>query len=121
MEVVSAVELSGGLYNNTYRVEIGEDRPVILRVAPEPGRQSRVERALMRNEHTSLPFFAPIAAMMPRTLFVDWTREIVGRDYLVQTMLDGGCPHRLACLPIPGRSGRRSIASSGRWPREFTR
>jgi hypothetical protein len=94
MEVVSAVELGGGLYNNTYRVEIGEDRPVILRVAPEPGRQSRIERALMRNEHASLPFFAPIAAMMPRTLFVDWTREILGRDYLWQTMLDG--------MPAPG-------------------
>lgn len=43
----------------------------------KPGRQSRSERALMRNEHTSLPFFAPIAAMMPRTLFMDWTRKIV--------------------------------------------
>ncbi len=102
IEVVSAVELGGGLYNNTYRVEIGEGRPVILRVAPEPGRQSRIERALMRNEHASLPFFAPIAAMMPRTLFVDWTREIVGRDYLCQTMLDGvPAPDALTGYPRP--------------------
>jgi aminoglycoside phosphotransferase (APT) family kinase protein len=88
-EVVSAVELGGGLYNNTYRVDIDADRPVILRVAPEPRRQYRIERALMRNEYVSLPFFAPIAAMMPRTLFADWTHELVGRDYVWQSMLDG--------------------------------
>jgi aminoglycoside phosphotransferase (APT) family kinase protein len=88
-EVLSAVELGGGLYNTTFRVEVAGRPPVILRIAPEPARQSRIERALMRNEHASLPFFAPIAAMMPRTLFADWTHEILGRDHLWQTMLDG--------------------------------
>ncbi len=101
-EVISAVEVGGGLYNNTYQVEIAGGRPVILRVAPEPGRQSRIERALMRNEHASLPFFAPIAAMMPRTLFADWTREIADRDYLWQTMLDGvPAPDGLTAYPRP--------------------
>jgi aminoglycoside phosphotransferase (APT) family kinase protein len=87
--VASVVELGGGLYNNTYRVRTGDDRVVVLRVAPEVARQSRIERALMRNEHASLPFFAPVAAMMPRTLFADWTHEVVGRDYVFQSMLDG--------------------------------
>jgi aminoglycoside phosphotransferase (APT) family kinase protein len=89
MEAKAATELSGGLYNNTYRVELGDGREVILRVAPELERQSRLERRLMRNEHVSLPFFAPIASMMPRTLFADWTHEIVRRDYVWQTVLDG--------------------------------
>lgn len=87
--VVSAVELGGGLYNTTYRVDLDDGRRVILRIAPAPDRQCRIERALMRNEHVSLPFFAPIAAMMPRTLFADWTHEVVGRDVVWQTMLDG--------------------------------
>lgn len=40
--------------------------------------------------------------MMPRTLFVDWTREIVGRDYLWQTMLDGlPAPDGLAAYHQP--------------------
>lgn len=94
-DVVSAVELGNGMYNNTYRVDIGENRPVILRVAPEPGHQYRIERELMRNEHASVPFLAPIAPMIPRTLAADFTREIIGRDYLFQTMLDG----------IPGPEG----------------
>lgn len=87
--VCSAVELGNGMYNNTYRVDIGEDRPVILRVAPEPARQYRIERHLMRNEYASAPYLAPIAPMIPRTLAADFTQEIIGRDYLFQTMLDG--------------------------------
>ncbi|HEX5402256.1 MAG TPA: aminoglycoside phosphotransferase family protein [Pseudonocardiaceae bacterium] len=88
-DVVSAIEFTGGSYNNTYRVDIGADRPVILRVAPAPERQSRIERELMRNEHAALPFYAPVSAMMPRTLCTDWTRDIAGRDYMWQTMLGG--------------------------------
>ena len=89
VRVRSAVELGNGMYNNTYRVDVGEERPVILRVAPEPARQYRIERGLMRNEYASIPFLAPIAPMIPRTLAADFTHEIIGRDYLFQTMLDG--------------------------------
>lgn len=89
VDVVSAVEIGDGGYNNTYRIEFGDGEPVILRVAPEPHRQYRIERELMRNEHAALPYFAPLAAMMPRTLFADWTRDVAGRDYIVQTLLPG--------------------------------
>lgn len=89
VDVVSAVEIGDGSYNNTYRIEFGDLEPVILRVAPEPARQYRIERELMRNEHAALPYFAPIAAMMPRTLCADWTRDVAGRDYVVQTLLPG--------------------------------
>lgn len=89
VRVVSTVELGNGMYNNTYRVDVGEDRLVILRVAPEPARQYRIERELMRNEYASVPFLAPIAPMIPRTIAADFTHEIIGRDYLFQTLLDG--------------------------------
>lgn len=89
VRVRSAVELGNGMYNNTYRVDVGEERAVILRVAPEPARQYRIERGLMRNEYASIPFLAPIAPMIPRTLAADFTHEIIGRDYLFQTMLEG--------------------------------
>ncbi|MGH3991874.1 MAG: phosphotransferase family protein, partial [Pseudonocardiaceae bacterium] len=102
VQVASAVELGNGMYNNTYRVDIGENRPVILRVAPEPARQYRIERGLMRNEHASVPFLAPIAPMIPRTLAADFTREIIGRDYLFQTMLDGvPAPEGIGQYPRP--------------------
>ncbi|HEY0804522.1 MAG TPA: aminoglycoside phosphotransferase family protein [Pseudonocardiaceae bacterium] len=105
-EIVSAEELAGGRYNTTYRVDIGHDRPVILRIAPPAERQGRIEHALMRNEHASLPYFAPIAAMMPRTLAVDWTHDLIGRDYVWQTMLDGEpAVHRLRDYPRPTWAG----------------
>ncbi|MEV6607681.1 aminoglycoside phosphotransferase family protein [Kutzneria sp. NPDC051319] len=85
-EPVSAVELGGGSFNTTYRVDLGGET-VILRVAP--ARSYRIERDFMRHEHASLPFFAPIADLMPRTLFVDFTHDLVPRDYTFQTMLGG--------------------------------
>jgi aminoglycoside phosphotransferase (APT) family kinase protein len=100
--LVSAVELGGGCYNTTYRVTLaGADQPVILRVAPAPGRQFRVERELMRAEHAVLPFLSPIAPLIPRTLAADFTHEVIGRDYLFQTMLDG----------VPGPEGIASYPS----------
>lgn len=102
VRVVSAVELGIGMYNSTYRVDIGAGSPVILRVAPEPARQFRVERELMRNEHASVPYLAPIAPLMPRTLAIDFTHEVIGRDYMFQTMLDGvPAPDGLAAYPRP--------------------
>src|SRR5690606_33381715 len=50
-DAVSAAELGLGMYNTTYKVMIeGRERPVVMRFAPEPGRQARSERELMRNE-----------------------------------------------------------------------
>lgn len=100
VRVKSAVESGHGMYNSTYRVDIGAEHQVILRVAPEPSRQSRTERELMRNEHASVPYLAPIAALMPHTLAVDFTHELIGRDYLFQTMLPGvPAPDGLTAYP----------------------
>ena len=99
---VSVIELGYGAFNSTYRVDLGNDRPVILRVAPEPSRQSRAEGSLMRNEHASVPYLAPITTLIPRTLAVDFTHEIIRRDYLFQTLLDGvPAPDGLAAYPRP--------------------
>ncbi len=56
----------------------------------------------MRNEHASVPYLAPIAALMPSTLAADFTHQIIGRDYLFQTLLDGiSAPDGLAAYPRP--------------------
>ncbi|MDX3096588.1 aminoglycoside phosphotransferase family protein [Streptomyces sp. ME19-03-3] len=88
-EVLSAIELGDGYYNNTYRVDIGQDRPVILRVAPEPSRQAQTDPELMRNEYASVPYLTPVAGLLPRILAVDFTHLVIGRDHLFQTLLDG--------------------------------
>ncbi|KIH97653.1 aminoglycoside phosphotransferase [Streptomonospora alba] len=96
----AAVELGGGMYNTTYRLETDGTAPVILRVAPEPARQNRSERRLMRNEYASLPFLAPIAHLMPQVVAADFTHELVARDYLLQTVVPGvPAPEHLGTYP----------------------
>lgn len=107
VRVRGAVEFGLGSYNSTFRVDVvdmidGPERPVVLRVAPEQARRYRSEWEFMRNEHASLPFLAPIAALLPRTLAIDFTHGIVGRDYVFQTMLGGvPAPEGLAAYPRP--------------------
>ncbi len=98
---VSAVELGTGMYNNVYRVMVaGQERPVILRVAPEPARQFRSERQLMRNEYASVPYLAVIAPLMPLVIAADWSHEVIGRDWMVQSLLGGvPAPERLGDYP----------------------
>jgi aminoglycoside phosphotransferase (APT) family kinase protein len=35
------------------------------------------------------PYFAPVAARMPKTLMVDFTHQLIDRDYMFQTFLEG--------------------------------
>ncbi|MGW8700677.1 phosphotransferase family protein [Streptomyces eurythermus] len=99
--VVSAVELGAGMYNNVYRVRLaGWDRPVVLRVAPEERRQLRSERHLMRDEFACQPWLVPIAHLMPRVIAADWTGQVIGRDWMMQTHLDGvPAPKHLGSYP----------------------
>jgi aminoglycoside phosphotransferase (APT) family kinase protein len=106
-EALAAAELGLGMYNNTYRLEVkGQSRPVVLRVAPAPQRQFRSERELMRNEYATVPWLASLAALMPRVVAADWTHEVVGRDYLVQTFLHGlPAPEHLGSYPRSAWAG----------------
>ena len=107
-EVASAVELGDGTYNSTYRVELDSGDEFILRVAPEPGRQFRAERDFMRSEHAAAPYFAPIAALLPRTLAVDFTHDLVDRDYMFQSVVPG----------VPAHVGLKNY-SRARWTSFF--
>ncbi|MFF9352691.1 phosphotransferase family protein [Streptomyces sp. NPDC014734] len=98
---VSAVELGTGMYSNVYRVDLaGREQPVVLRIAPEEERQFRSERHMMRNEFASLPWLAVIAPLMPQVLAADWSHEVIGRDWMIQTHLDGvPAPEHLGAYP----------------------
>jgi aminoglycoside phosphotransferase (APT) family kinase protein len=97
VQVTSAVELGGGMYNTTYRIIAeGLPEPVILRIAPAPEQQFVSERELMRNEYVTVPYLSTVASLVPRVLFADWSQEIIGRDWIVQSHLTGApAPERL--------------------------
>lgn len=83
-------ELSGGTFNETYLVEIPEKEKWVLKIAPPPTENTYWDDvALMRREHDSSPFFASIAPLLPKTVFADFTHQIIGRDFIVQTFIEG--------------------------------
>jgi aminoglycoside phosphotransferase (APT) family kinase protein len=97
------------MYNNTYRIHVaGDVRPLVLRVAPEPERQFRSEWQLMRNEYASVPWLTVLNPLMPRVIGADWSHRVVGRDFMVQSYLDG--------VPAPERLGEYPRAM---WPGLF--
>jgi aminoglycoside phosphotransferase (APT) family kinase protein len=89
-EIEAVQELGGGEYNNTYLITFVDAMKVILRVAPAPdGLLPGRGIGLMRNEHYFQPFFAPLAALMPKTLLADFTHQLIDRDYMFQTFMEG--------------------------------
>jgi aminoglycoside phosphotransferase (APT) family kinase protein len=106
-KLVSAVELGLGSYNNTYRLTLaGHDQPVILRVAPASAERFSSELNFMRTEYASMPWLAVIAPLLPRVLAADWSHDVIDRDWMIQTLLDGvPAPDGLAIYPRPMWAG----------------
>ncbi|TDW81001.1 phosphotransferase family protein [Kribbella sp. VKM Ac-2566] len=103
---VRAVELGYGGYNSVYRVDVaGRNDPVILRAAPQEAVQFGSELHLMRNEYATVPWLAAMAPLMPQVLAVDWSHDIVDRDWMIQTCLAGiPAPEQLGRYPRSGRT-----------------
>jgi aminoglycoside phosphotransferase (APT) family kinase protein len=99
----AVAQLPGGTYNTTFRVELAGRAPVVLRIAPEPAGQFRIERTLMRNEVAAVPFLEPIAGLMPKVLAMDFSHQLVDCDYLFQEFLPGvAAATALASYPDTG-------------------
>ncbi|MFF9819736.1 hypothetical protein [Streptomyces sp. NPDC014006] len=43
----------------------------------------------MRSEYVTVPYLSPIADLAPRVLFADWSQEVIGRNWMVQSHLAG--------------------------------
>jgi aminoglycoside phosphotransferase (APT) family kinase protein len=89
-KVVAAQELGNGEYNNVYLLEFANRDAVILRVAPQATEQGLwLEHSFMRREHILQPYFAPIAPLLPKILMIDFTHQLIERDYMFQTYMPG--------------------------------
>ncbi|MEM5774381.1 MAG: aminoglycoside phosphotransferase family protein [Anaerolineaceae bacterium] len=87
---VSAVELTGGTQNETWLLEFATGSRAVLRAAPLPDAPTGWDdRLLLRREVSIYPDFQPLHSLMPRLLAVDFSHEILPRDYLLQTCLPG--------------------------------
>lgn len=99
--------LGGGTFNLVYRIELdtqlgtksniaGETgNTVVLRVAP-PSTGANLttppywdDVALMRRAYAVQPHLAAMGHLIPPLLFVDFTHQIIGRDYMFQAYCAG--------------------------------
>jgi aminoglycoside phosphotransferase (APT) family kinase protein len=93
--VGSAAELGWGSYNTAFRIGLAGGSTVVLRIAPRPGLQMRSERHWLRSEYAAAAWLTGLGPLVPRVLGADFTHQVIGRDYLVQSFLPG--------VPVPER------------------
>ena len=89
-QIESFRELSGGTFNTAYLITFTDRSKAVLRVAPPQTTETAWEDALlMRAEHAMQPYFAAVATLMPKALLVDFTHQLLDRDYMFQTFIEG--------------------------------
>ncbi len=90
VKIQSIREVGGGTFNETYLIKFPGRNKAILRVAPALSPDLFWDDvALMHREHAMLPFFASIAPLLPKVLLTDFTHQLIGRDYMFQTVIEG--------------------------------
>lgn len=83
-------QITGGTFNQVYRITLAGQPDVILRVAPpRSAKQPWNETDLMRCEYHIQPYFASIADLMPEIVFVDFTHQVINRDFMFQSFIQG--------------------------------
>ncbi len=89
-DISTVQELSSGMFNNAYLIKYNNNDAQILRIGPD--RSVYVfsnERLLLRRENTIEPYFECIQAIIPQTVLADFSGDIIPRDYVLQTFLEG--------------------------------
>lgn len=91
--LLAAREFGPGSINTAYRIELRGHDPVVLRVGPSSEATERapsqVPPFLLRREQQVQPFLAPVAHLLPKTVAADFTRQLIPRDYVFQTLVAG--------------------------------
>lgn len=89
--VLSATELTAGMFNASYALKLDRHPPVVLKVAPPPGVPLMTYEAnLMRTE---VDFYARVSrettCPVPRVLAQDFTRSVIPSDFFFMEKLQG--------------------------------
>lgn len=93
--LAEATPVEGGTVNEVWRIAVrGPDaREAILRVAPSPEAAASGPSWLtadgLRRELAAMACLPSLAPILPRTIRFDGSREIVGRDWIVQSIVPG--------------------------------
>ena len=89
-KIITVTELSSGMFNNTYVITQLDNQCSILRVGPDASVYAfSNEKRLLHREHSIESYFKTIQDLIPQTQFVDFSGEVIPRDYVVQSFLEG--------------------------------
>lgn len=87
------VLVPGGTINTTFRIAQGREAPLYLRIAPGDeeveGGPSWMTAHGLRREAAVIGMLDELSALMPRTVHADWSRELIDRDWVLQTAVPG--------------------------------
>lgn len=85
--------VSGGTVNLAYKIDIGRDGPLIMRISPTNAEAADGPSWLtshgLRREQTTISLFDDLKEMLPRTVHFDESREHIDRDWVLQTWVRG--------------------------------
>lgn len=82
--------MATGKFNTSYRIEFAHRPSSILRVAPSSEVVLfRHEKNLLRRENLIQQRLNRLSDKIPVNLFVDFSRELIARDYVFQNCLEG--------------------------------
>jgi Ser/Thr protein kinase RdoA (MazF antagonist) len=82
-----------GSINATFRIRQGREPSLYLRLAPSDAEvdagPSWMTSHGLRQEQTAIRMMEPLAHLLPRTVHLDWSREVIDRDWVLQTEVRG--------------------------------
>ncbi len=82
-------ELMDGWANTAYRIRLGSGKQTALKVGPPPGTiLMRYEAELMRTEVEAMRLASGVVPV-PKVLWYDTERRLIGSDYFFMEWLDG--------------------------------
>src|SRR5690606_28231701 len=83
------VPMPGGTINTTFRIAQGKESPLYLRIAPDDDEVEAGPGWLsahgLRREAAAIGMLDAISELLPRTVHADWSRELINRDWVLQT------------------------------------
>lgn len=95
--IAEYAELSDGMYNAAYLIELGNGQKVVLKVAPpDHVRVLRYEKNIMQAEVAVLRLLrAQTDIPVPEVFFYDTTRHLIDNDYYLMSFVSGVGLHKL--------------------------
>jgi aminoglycoside phosphotransferase (APT) family kinase protein len=90
---LSLTPIPGGTVNQAYRIDPGDDMPLVLRIAPTDAEATEGPSWLtshgLRREQEVIRLLDAMSELLPETVWFDESRELIDRDWVIQTMMPG--------------------------------